>query len=40
MKLGPYGASALFFFDIDECVLDGEKPEEQIDTDAELYDKI
>ena len=22
------------------CVLDGEKAEEQIDTDAELYDKI
>jgi hypothetical protein len=22
------------------CGLDGEKPEEQIDTDAELYDKI
>ena len=46
MKLGPYGASALFFLAENDdrnlgrvyAVLDGERSEEQIDTDVELYD--
>ena len=48
MKLGPYGASALFFLAENDdsnlgrvfAVLDRERPEEQIDTDVELYDKM
>jgi len=47
MKLEPFGAPALFFLEISVRAcgggcrgLEGEKPEEQIDTDAELYDKM